>query len=239
MPTLAALRAHATEIAEQLVQENDGKWETASPRDLERVDALARAVVNRLLHEPTLRLKELRDDRVHARTALVRDLFGLANEERALDGGQEPPEQLAEVRAISERRAALMRIGTRGSALALAQAGSVASRMLKARPASSSRSPPPATGIARSRRQVAMGLGARAGAAGGPDRPRRPLRQGCAGRARRWARAGRDHRRAPTRATRSAAAPVAGRACRRGRASGPAACAATRRSGRCATTWRW
>jgi glutamyl-tRNA reductase len=104
IPTLAALRAHATEIAEQLVRDNDGKWETASPRDLERVDALARAVVNRLLHEPTLRLKELRDDRVHARTALVRDLFGIANEEPGLAADEEPSEQLAEVRAISERR---------------------------------------------------------------------------------------------------------------------------------------
>ena len=103
IPTLAALRVHAAEIAEQVVHENDGKWETASPRDLERVEALARAVVNRLLHEPTARLKELRDDRVHARTALVRDLFGLENEEHEL-AAQEPPERLAEVRAISDRR---------------------------------------------------------------------------------------------------------------------------------------
>ncbi len=103
LPTLAALRAHATEVAEQLVHENDGKWETASPRDLERIDALARAIVNRLLHEPTLRMKELRDDRVHARAAMVRDLFGLANDEPAL-AAQGLPEQLAEVHAISHRR---------------------------------------------------------------------------------------------------------------------------------------
>jgi glutamyl-tRNA reductase len=77
-PTLAALRTHATEIAEQLVRENAGKWESASPRDLERIDALAHAIVNRLLHAPTARMKELRDDRVHQRMALVRDLFGLA-----------------------------------------------------------------------------------------------------------------------------------------------------------------
>ena len=59
------------------MHENDGKWESASPRDRERIDALARAVVNRLLHDPTVRMKEMRDDRVHARMALVRDLFGL------------------------------------------------------------------------------------------------------------------------------------------------------------------
>jgi glutamyl-tRNA reductase len=84
LPTLAALRAHATQIAEQVVRENAGKWESASPRDRDRVDAVARAVVNRLLHEPTLRMKEMRDDRVHARMALVRDLFGISVEEGAL-----------------------------------------------------------------------------------------------------------------------------------------------------------
>jgi glutamyl-tRNA reductase len=103
LPTVAALRAHATELAEQLVRDNDGKWETASPRDLERVQALARAIVNRLLHEPTVRMKELRDDRVHARMALVRDLFGLAHEDRT-PISEEPAEPLAEVRAISDAR---------------------------------------------------------------------------------------------------------------------------------------
>jgi glutamyl-tRNA reductase len=102
LPTLAALRAHAAEIAEQVVQENTGKWESASERDLERVDALARAVVNRLLHDPTVRMKELRDERVHARMALVRDLFGL--EEDALDAdAAEEPEELAEVRELRRR----------------------------------------------------------------------------------------------------------------------------------------
>ena len=106
LPTLAALRAHATEIAEQVVLENEGRWESASPRDRERIDAVARAVVNRLLHEPTLRMKEMRDDRVHARMALVRDLFGLTVEEGALEP---PAPELAEVRDLSAR----MRAGSR------------------------------------------------------------------------------------------------------------------------------
>jgi glutamyl-tRNA reductase len=101
LPTIAALRSRATEIAEQVLHENAGKWESASPRDVERVDALAKAIVNRLLHEPTLRMKELRDDRVHARMALVRELFGLNAEEVSAEHEQE---QLAEVRAISDRR---------------------------------------------------------------------------------------------------------------------------------------
>jgi glutamyl-tRNA reductase len=106
LPTLAALRAHATTIAEQVVRENAGKWESASPRDLERIDALARAVVNRLLHDPTARMKELRDDRVHARMAIVRDLFGIAAEEGSLVGEELPAleeEELAEVRELRRR----------------------------------------------------------------------------------------------------------------------------------------
>jgi glutamyl-tRNA reductase len=103
LPTIAALRVRATEIADQVLHENDGKWEAASPRDLERIDALARAIVNRLLHDPTARLKELRDDRVHARAAMVRDLFGLEGDEDGLEL-PEVEEELAPVRSISERR---------------------------------------------------------------------------------------------------------------------------------------
>ncbi len=103
LPTIAALRVHATEIAEQVLRENDGKWEAASDRDLERIDAVARAIINRLLHDPTARLKELRDDRVHARAALVRDLFGLESEDDR-SGLSEAGERLAEVRSISDRR---------------------------------------------------------------------------------------------------------------------------------------
>jgi glutamyl-tRNA reductase len=107
LPTLAALRARATEIAEHVVRENAGKWETASARDLDRVDAVARAIVNRLLHEPTVRMKELRDDRVHARMALVRELFGLSSQDDALAAGTpELPEdeEVAEIRQLPRRR---------------------------------------------------------------------------------------------------------------------------------------
>ena len=133
LPTLAALRAHATEIAEQVVRENAGKWESASPRDLERVDALARAVVNRLLHDPTVRMKELRDDRVHARMALVRDLFGLAGEEGAFAGDGAARARGRGAGGGPRAAPALMRIGTRGSALALAQAAWVAERLERRR----------------------------------------------------------------------------------------------------------
>ena len=107
LPTLTALRVHASEIAEQVVRENAGKWSSASPEDLERVDALAQAIVNRLLHHPTARLRELQDDRVHARMALIRDLFGLeveaSSEARASleERGAEPLAEVHELRRSS------------------------------------------------------------------------------------------------------------------------------------------
>jgi glutamyl-tRNA reductase len=104
-PTLAALRSHATEIVSQVLAENDGRWETASEQDLERVQAVARAIVNRLLHHPTLRIKELRDDRVHARMALIQDLFGLSVDDvPALRDAPVEAEDLAEIRKLPERR---------------------------------------------------------------------------------------------------------------------------------------
>ena len=92
-----------TDIADQVVRENAGKWESVSERDLERVQAIARTIVNRLLHEPTTRMKELRDDRVHARMALVRDLFGLKVDERSYAATAD--DALAEVHELPPRGA--------------------------------------------------------------------------------------------------------------------------------------
>jgi glutamyl-tRNA reductase len=110
LPTISALRQRALAVAEQVLAENEGKWESASTRDLERVEAMSRAILNRLLHEPTLRMKELRDGRTHARMALVRELFALQDEagaeqpapERTERAGKEPAE-LAEVRELRRR----------------------------------------------------------------------------------------------------------------------------------------
>jgi glutamyl-tRNA reductase len=76
-PTIAALREHAEQIVAQTLAENASRWETASPADLARVETIARAVTGRLLHEPTLRLKELDTGRSHRSVELLRDLFGL------------------------------------------------------------------------------------------------------------------------------------------------------------------
>ncbi len=113
MPTLAALRTHATEIVTHVLAENDGKWESASEQDLERVTAISRAIVNRLLHHPTLRIKELRDDRVHARMALVQDLFGLSVDDgQAIRDAPAEAEDLAEIRKLPERKGSTSRSGS-------------------------------------------------------------------------------------------------------------------------------
>jgi glutamyl-tRNA reductase len=73
MPTISSLREHGADIVDQVLAENAGRWETASPRDLARIEAVARAVMQRLLHEPTIRLKESG----HGRQQMLRELFGL------------------------------------------------------------------------------------------------------------------------------------------------------------------
>jgi glutamyl-tRNA reductase len=78
-PTIGDLRRRGEEIVGGVLAENADRWESASARDLERVDALARAVMQRLLHEPTLRLKGLPEagTPAHGRLQIVRELFGL------------------------------------------------------------------------------------------------------------------------------------------------------------------
>jgi glutamyl-tRNA reductase len=77
MPTLGALRARGDAVVDLLLEENSGRWEGLSERDAERVEAFGRAIVKRLLHEPTQRVKELDPEHRHARLSLLRELFGL------------------------------------------------------------------------------------------------------------------------------------------------------------------
>jgi glutamyl-tRNA reductase len=97
MPTVTALRTHADDIVAQVLAENEGRWEALSERDRKRVEALARAVAKRLLHEPTVRVKGLDASRRHARLQLLRELFGLE------DAAPETAEQPAEVRTLRPR----------------------------------------------------------------------------------------------------------------------------------------
>jgi glutamyl-tRNA reductase len=93
-PTIAALRERGDSIVEQVLEENAGRWESASPRDLARVEALARAVMGRLLHEPTIRLKSLDTERRHGSIELMRDLFALRNDDAGGQGEAPAPDDV-------------------------------------------------------------------------------------------------------------------------------------------------
>ncbi len=92
LPTVSALQAHGRAIAEGVVEENAGRWESASPRDRDRAAAMARAVATRLLHDPTLHLKRRDDGRAHGRIELLRELFGLDDEAAPATAEGEPAE---------------------------------------------------------------------------------------------------------------------------------------------------
>ncbi|EHN09216.1 Glutamyl-tRNA reductase [Patulibacter medicamentivorans] len=77
-PTIVDLRSRASEIVDAVLAENAGRWQSASEEDLARIERAARTVVQRLLHEPTVRLKRSRDnDDAHGHVEVLRDLFGL------------------------------------------------------------------------------------------------------------------------------------------------------------------
>ena len=115
LPTLTALRERGDAIVDGLLAENAGRWESLSERDAERVEALARAVVKRLLHEPTARVRDLDAEHRHAR------LCAAARAVRARRGGggrrrTRPP------RSAGSTGDARSGWAPAGSALALAQA---------------------------------------------------------------------------------------------------------------------
>jgi glutamyl-tRNA reductase len=89
LPTVSALREHGNALVEQVLRENEGRWESSSPRDLARVEAVAKAVMSRLLHEPTIRLRSLSEARGHASLELVRELFGLRDDGGPAASGEE------------------------------------------------------------------------------------------------------------------------------------------------------
>jgi glutamyl-tRNA reductase len=78
LPTVASLRERADEIVRRVLAENDGRWESLSEEDRERLGVMARAVASRLLHEPTLRMKRSAgSDEAYLYVSALRELFGL------------------------------------------------------------------------------------------------------------------------------------------------------------------
>jgi glutamyl-tRNA reductase len=98
VPTITALRERGEEVVQQVLRENEGRWESLSDADRERLHVMARAVINRLLHEPTTRLKRSTgDDSAYVHLQALRELFGLDTGAFA--------EREAQVRSLDEHRA--------------------------------------------------------------------------------------------------------------------------------------
>jgi glutamyl-tRNA reductase len=98
VPTISALRRRGEEVVDHVLRENESRWESLSEADRERVAVLARTVVSRLLHEPTLRLKGVAGGEasygfVHA----LHELFGL-------EAVRAPQEHPVEVTRLDDRR---------------------------------------------------------------------------------------------------------------------------------------
>lgn len=100
VPTIAALRDRGEEIVQRVLRENEPRWESLGEADRARVELLARTIVGRLLHEPTLRMKgaaERGGSYVHLQA--LRELFGLESE--PADYEQTPA---ADVTRLEDRR---------------------------------------------------------------------------------------------------------------------------------------
>jgi glutamyl-tRNA reductase len=84
VPTVRALRERGDEVVRRVLAENEGRWESLSEADRERLAVMAKAIASRLLHEPTLRMKRAAgSDEAYLYVSALRELFGL-------DGNTEP-----------------------------------------------------------------------------------------------------------------------------------------------------
>jgi glutamyl-tRNA reductase len=84
VPTIAALHERGQAVVQQVLDENEPRWESLSEADRERLELVAATIVKRLLQEPTLRLKARGEDqRTYAYVQALRELFGLEAESRS------------------------------------------------------------------------------------------------------------------------------------------------------------
>lgn len=78
VPAIRQLRAFAEQIRRDELARMDGRWESLSEADRERLDQLTQSMLNKLLHRPTVRLKELAAENADApHVETMTELFGL------------------------------------------------------------------------------------------------------------------------------------------------------------------
>jgi glutamyl-tRNA reductase len=104
LPTIRGLRERADAIVEQVLAENAPRWESLSDADRERLAAMSRALVARLFHEPTMRLRDgAEDESSYVHVAVLRELFGLDAGLPPLDDEQ-PSAEVTELDSRRRRR---------------------------------------------------------------------------------------------------------------------------------------
>jgi glutamyl-tRNA reductase len=111
VPTIAALRARGEDIVSGVLAENEPRFESLSESDRTRLRAMARSIVGRLLHEPTLRLKRSSGhEPSYVYVQALRELFGLDPEgadgqlAARVDGDESRLGEAADVTPIESRR---------------------------------------------------------------------------------------------------------------------------------------
>jgi glutamyl-tRNA reductase len=78
VPAITSLRDHAERIRAAELRRMEPRWDSLTPADRERLDAVTRSMLNKLLHQPTVRLKQLAAaDQSAPYAEAVTELFGL------------------------------------------------------------------------------------------------------------------------------------------------------------------
>ncbi len=97
VPAVSALRRHAAELIESELGRLRGRTPDIDEPDFEEVSRTVRRVVDKLLHEPTVRVKQLAaESGVVSYESALQELFGLQAEVQTVpvDGADLPPGQL-------------------------------------------------------------------------------------------------------------------------------------------------
>ena len=76
-PAISALQRRGDEVVTLLLAANESRWESPSEADRDRLEALARSVASRLLHEPAYRLENSSGAAYFEYEDALRELFGL------------------------------------------------------------------------------------------------------------------------------------------------------------------
>jgi glutamyl-tRNA reductase len=95
LPTVAALHRRGSTIAAQVIEENASHFAAAGDADRRRLELMAEAIVTRLLHEPSLRLRQSAgSDQGTAQMHALRELFALDQPTGSEQPADAPPADL-------------------------------------------------------------------------------------------------------------------------------------------------